>query len=130
MTSKEALDKLVSKTGILNDTCASLENCIKTKKCRFNEPCETCDDYNLVKTITQELERLEQLEGLVKTLDIEVKILNQDLEKYKMAIEILKDFFNVGEIYGDYLINANGFNKLSKLDYELLKEVLENETNN
>ena len=74
--------------------------------------------------IKQDLERLEQLEGLVKTLDIEVKILNQDLEKYKMAIEILKDFFNVGEIYGDYLINANGFNKLSKLDYELLKGVL------
>ena len=130
MNSKEALEILVSKTSILDDTCANLKKCIKTKKCRFNEPCETCEDYNLFKVISQELERLEQLEGLVKTLDIEVKILNQDLEKYKMAIEILKDFFNVGEIYGDYLINANGFNKLSKLDYELLKEVLENETNN
>lgn len=68
MTSKKALDKLVSKTGILDDTCASLENCIKTKKCRFNEPCETCDDYNLVKTITQDLERFKELVKVIRIL--------------------------------------------------------------
>lgn len=94
-------------------------------------------DYLDIEVIKQDLERLKELEKEYNTLkkeydtkDLECCSLQRENHNLKKAIEILKDFFNVGEIYGDYLINANGFNKLSKLDYELLKEVFENETNN
>ena len=59
MTSKEALEKLINKTGIINDTCAHLLACVKCGKCKFEEPIETCDDYQLVMTIKKDLEILE-----------------------------------------------------------------------
>ena len=112
MSSKEALEKLVSKTSILNDTCASLEDCIKSKKCRFNEPCENCNDYNLVKTILQDLERLEMLEKeneelknklkrfiprivVRNTFDNVLPSLEEENEKLKTAIKILGDNFPI-----------------------------------
>ena len=62
----EALDNLIMKTGIINDTCANLKDCIKCGKCKFDEPVETCDDYNLIMTIKQDLEHKEQLENRLK----------------------------------------------------------------
>ena len=59
MTSKEALEKLINKTGIINDTCAHLLACVKCGKCKFEEPIETCADYQLVMTIKKDLEILE-----------------------------------------------------------------------
>ena len=68
MTSKEALEKLINKTGIINDTCAHLLACVKCGKCKFEEPIETCADYQLVMTIEKDLERLEKLEKIIETL--------------------------------------------------------------
>ena len=61
MASKEALEKLINKTGIINDTCAHLLACVKCGKCKFEEPIETCADYQLVMTIEKDLEVLEIL---------------------------------------------------------------------
>ena len=59
MTSKEELEKLINKTGIIDDTCAHLLACVKCGKCKFEEPIETCADYQLVMTIKKDLEILE-----------------------------------------------------------------------
>ena len=91
--SLEALDNLIIKTGIINDTCASLKDCIKCGKCKFEEPVEICDDYNLIMTIKQDLERKEQLEiadrnnqNLVKT---NVDLVNKNLELQKENQELI-----------------------------------------
>ena len=55
MTSN-ALERLVKKTSTINDTCANLKDCIKCNKCKFEEPIETCDDYQLVMSIKQDLD--------------------------------------------------------------------------
>jgi DNA repair ATPase RecN len=188
MNSKEALDKLVGKTTIMNDTCASLEDCIKGCKCRFNEPKETCEDYKLFMIINQDLDRLKKLEKELKQTKLNFKnsqthsknyykklkekyeklerayknnevlvrdlneLINRNLElkkvrdnysdqlnyvwnivnslkdentKLKQAIKILKDFFIIHQKNGDYLITATGFDKLSQMDYKLLKQVFE-----
>ena len=65
MKSKEALEKLINKTGIINDTCAHLLDCVKCGKCKFEEPIETCADYQLVMTIEKELEVLEILKNYI-----------------------------------------------------------------
>ena len=59
MTSKEALENLINKTGIINDTCAHLLACVKCGKYKFEEPIETCADYQLVMTIEKDLEVLD-----------------------------------------------------------------------
>ena len=94
MTNKEALEILVSKTSLLNNTCSSLNNCIKSKKCVLNIPCETCDDYKLVMTIKQDLDRLDRLEKLekdLKTTNEFNKKLREENSKYKKTIKILKE---------------------------------------
>ena len=129
MNSKEALKKLYFDNKDLN-----VEITLNDRK--------VCEIYNIIKDDLEKMEKLEKeyntikycYEKLTKDYDSLKKDFNELLEtnnifyntkeKYKKAIEILKDFFNVGEIDGDYLINPTGFNKLSKLDYELLKEVL------
>ena len=63
MTSKEALEKLINKTGIINDTCEHLLACVKRGKCKFEQPIETCADYQLVMTIEKDLEILEILKN-------------------------------------------------------------------
>lgn len=108
MKSLEALKKLVGKTGIINDTCGSLKDCIKGCKCRFNEPKKECDDYNLVMTIKKDLKRLEQLEKAVDIL--EDKLWLYEERDYRLSVNCSHDYV-----------------ALSKMDYELLKEVLEDE---
>lgn len=81
MTSKEALEKLINKTGIINDTCAHLLACVKCGKCKFEEPIETCADYQLVMTIEKDLEILEQLEILKKYYSPFKKFLEEMFEK-------------------------------------------------
>ena len=161
--SLEALDNLIIKTGIINDTCASLKDCIKCGKCKFEEPVETCDDYNLIMTIKQDLERIQQLEiadrnnqNLVKTnvdlvnknLDLqkenqellialenknnEIKFLKTVINdnKLKKAIEILKNKMlitvNIPYVWFEDKDNCLYF-KVNQQEYELLKEVLEDE---
>ena len=81
MTSKEALEKLINKTGIINDTCAHLLACVRCGKCKFEEPIETCADYQLVMTIEKDLEILEQLEILKKYYSPFKKFLEEMFEK-------------------------------------------------
>ena len=98
MTSKEALEKLINKTGIINDTCAHLLACVKCGKCKFEDPIETCDDYQLVMTIEKDLE----------VLDVLKKYLYYDNKNHFIKMkQIRKSTFN--------------------FDYEDLKEWLENE---
>lgn len=47
------------------------------------------------------------------------------LMNYVQAINILKDFFIIHQKNSNYLITATGFDRLSQMDYELLKEVFE-----
>lgn len=120
MTSKEALIKLVDKTGIINDTCASLEDCIKGCKCRFNEPKKECDDYNLVMTIKKDLKRLETLEKEYNNLKKGIKIF---LKYYRIYLYDEDDLgsceIGVDTIGEEFYI--------SKKEYELLKGVFEND---
>lgn len=121
MKSLEALKKLVGKTGIINDTCASLEDCIKCGKCRWDDECvENCDDYKLVMTIKQDLERLEKLE--------------EEYNNLKKGIKIFLEYYDV------YLFDEDGLGSceigvatigedfyISKEKYLLLKEVFKND---
>ena len=93
MTSKEALEKLINKTGIINDTCAHLLACVKCGKCKFEEPIETCADYQLVMTIEKDLEILEQLEILKKYYSPFKKFLEEMFEKgYNKDFEKIKEW--------------------------------------
>ena len=137
MTSKEALERLVGKTSILDDTCASLENCIKCGKCRYNEPCETCDDYNLVMTIKQDIERLEKIEKENQTNKDFIKIQNEILKikedentKLKKIIELILNKCVI-ELHIKVSKNVEEYNKwntkcfqLTQEEYNLLKEWL------
>lgn len=136
--SLEALEKLVLKTGIINDTCASLKKCIKCGKCKFEEPVETCDDYNLIITIKQDLERLELLENENQELKEEMETLKKyDMElfattfKLKKAIEILSNYICVRNPLDEedtYYLSALFSNEeIDKQTYDLLKEVLNND---
>ena len=101
MTSKEALEKLINKTGIINDTCAHLLACVKCGKCKFEEPIETCADYQLVMTIKKDLEVLEILKNYSdyytccdtygygeSCLNI---VIHDDIEEYTIIKEWLED---------------------------------------
>lgn len=46
----EALEELIEKTGITNDTCAHLPNCYKSGKCPYNGM-SLCRDYQIVNEI-------------------------------------------------------------------------------
>lgn len=118
MKSSEALKKLVGKTGIINDTCGSLEDCIKGCKCRFNEPKKECDDYNLVMTIKQDLKRLEKLEKVIDILK----------DKFNLKVQILVFYDNREEYHLELQSHRTEYSfPISKDLYELLKEVLEDE---
>ena len=80
----------------------------------------------------------ESMEGTYKHfLDIkhEAEYLEKENKKLKKAIEILKDFITIDKFNNEtdkfknetFLINANGFDNITQKEYELLKEVLENE---
>ena len=129
--SLEALDNLIIKTGIINDTCASLKDCIKCGKCKFEEPVETCDDYNLIMTIKQDLERKEQLEiadrnnqNLVKT---NVDLVNKNLDLQKEIAE-LKDqvayLKEDGEEWQSAYEWSQAQNSILKLKNKELKEII------
>lgn len=115
MTSKEALIKLVDKTGIINDTCASLKDCIKGCKCRFNEPKKECDDYNLVMTIKKDLKRLEQLEKAVDILK-------------KKNVDLIELCFSYSLTEYNIVVKNTGYNELTQEEYNLLRKVFKNES--
>lgn len=131
MTGKEALKKLYFDNKDLN-----VEITLNDRK--------VCKIYNLIK---DDLDRLEKLEKEYNTIKFCYEKLTKDhnslkldfnelletnnifyntKEKYKNAIEILKDFFVISQTNKDYLIIPTGFDKLSHMDYEQLKEVLGN----
>ena len=83
MTSKEALEKLINKTGIINDTCAHLLACVKCGKCKFEEPIETCADYQLVMTIEKELEILDIIKRSIYSKEIHKYVMNEKLKGQK-----------------------------------------------
>lgn len=101
-------------------------------------------DYK--ETIEQDLERLEKLEKEYPELKAQtykdyIQLLyNQsyliaEVEKYKKAIELLKKCVGF-KLVIDSVDSVRGieakyeYSDISKKEYELLKEVLENETNN
>lgn len=91
MKSEEALEQLINKTGIINDTCAHLLGCVKCSKCKFEEPIETCADYQLVMTIEKELEMLKILKDHLVTADKYIMFCihkdNKDFNKVKEWLE-------------------------------------------
>ena len=128
MNSKEALKRLVAKTGLLNDTCTNLIDCIKCKKCIYNAPCETCDDYNLVMTIKQDLEQLKKLKKVIDILKKEPIILTIGFDFWKYD-EKENLYYCWDEEY-DYDYDSDDWEWVEvkhmylKEDFELLKEVL------
>ena len=89
MTSKEALEKLINKTGIINDTCAHLLACVKCGKCKFEEPIETCADYQLVMTIEKDLEVLNIIKKSITHKEKHTHDLNEKLKGQKyMTISV------------------------------------------
>ena len=107
MTSKEALEKLINKTGIINDTCAHLLACVKYGKCKFEEPIETCADYQLVMTIEKELEILDIIKRSIFSKETHKYVLNEKFKGQK--------FMTIG-------LSIRGDNDINKI-----KECLENE---
>lgn len=99
-TSKEALERLVRKLYNSNDDCVSL----------------SAEDYMLIKTIDQDLDKLEKLE---KTIEILKSIL------------IVEGYIREDGSHRYYLCKRNVFPvytiTLTKDQYELLKEVLGND---
>ena len=106
------------------------------------------EDYNIIK---QDLEHLKQLEE--ENQDLKNRLANEQLAfdklfesnqklselyaKLKQAIDILKDKMNLAvyhnKVYNTYSIDLLKFNedfedKLSQEEYELLKEILEDES--
>lgn len=89
---------------------------------------------NCLNIIAKDLERLEKIEENYYSLNIsceEIEFENVRLEeenkKLKQVIEILKDELWLYE-NGDYRLSVMGshdYQALSKMDYELLKEVFE-----
>lgn len=92
MKNKEALENLINKTGIIDDTCAHLLACIKCGKCKFEEPIETCADYQLVMTIKKDLEVLEILKDHLVTADKYIMIcVHKDTKDFNKVKEWLED---------------------------------------
>ena len=139
MNSKEIVSRRIGALGI------DLQHYTMVEKDEFQARLIAfqLEEYRIIK---QDLDRLEQLEKLVwkkveelvneeyrskelydKNIELkqENKELKEKVDEFKLAIEILKDFVVIGQINGDYLINANGFDKLSQGDYNLLKQVFE-----
>lgn len=128
MTSKEALEILY-------------RNCPMTV-IREDDNISLYAQY-LVEVITQDLERLEKLEKEYPELKAQtykdyIQLLyNQsyliaEVEKYKNSIELLKKYVGfklvIDSVDGVRGINAKyDYSDISKKEYELLKEVLENE---
>ena len=95
MNNKEALENLINKTGIINDTCAHLLACVKCGKCKFEESIETCADYKLVMTIEKDLEILEQLETLKKYYPPFKEFLDEMFEKgYNEDLKKVKEWLD------------------------------------
>ena len=99
-------------------------------------------DKKVIEIIKQDLERLEALkkenvelrqevsalEDYSYDVDCEKEFLIKENEKLKKVIEILKEHLYVKELDIDYILEFNSLysNHLTKQEFELLKEVLEN----
>lgn len=137
MNSKEALEKLYNiscvQPGPVKEQFITYEKEIKHNR-------TTGDLYDIIK---QDLERLEMLEKQNKLLNEtkncvdkvieDLGKINEENTKLKKAIEILKDKLKLhhikhSKLYTMWCIGTS--TKLSKQEYNLLEEVLENETNN
>ena len=109
------------------------KNCYKKLKEKFERGKEVYHrNYELIqengklKQENQELE--EKVDYYKKEMESEQcfrENLQIDLIEFVGAIKILKDFFIIHQKNSDYLITATGFDKLSQMDYELLKRVFE-----
>ena len=131
MNSKETLNKIYN--YIMIDYDMGLMN---------NEETEALtEDYNIIK---QDLERLETLEKENQELKEKCKILEENEEsvlttleisvqrnvKLRKVIETLKKslLLGVGELRGSYYLLAHDNNySMTKEEYDLLKEVLEDD---
>ena len=109
------------------------KNCYKKLKEKFERGKEVYHrNYELIQEngkLKQENQELkEQVDYYKKEMESEQcfrENLQIDLIEFVGAIKILKDFFIIHQKNGDYLITATGFDKLSQMDYELLKRVFE-----
>lgn len=92
----------------------------------------TSEDKERYEIIKQDLDRLEVLEKEKKNREI---LLEQENNKLKKAIEILKnklglyvnDYINYATINAVLPVANNNCNRLTKQEYELLREVMKNE---
>ena len=100
----EALEKLIDKTGIMNDTCCHLNTCLKTGKCHFNTDDEDnyplCPDYHLANTLAMAIKRLEAIDNAdsneaLRNLDIiESALWDSDFhyQKYSKELDTIKNY--------------------------------------
>ena len=96
---------------------------------RQNSDIQYLHDNQQIYKLKQENQELkEQVDYYKKEMESEQcfrENLQIDLIEFVGAIKILKDFFIIHQKNSDYLITATGFDKLSQMDYELLKRVFE-----
>ena len=109
---------------------------INCKEKMVDENFSVCNSEDLIKTILQDLKRLEQLEDNIKIHKETIKMqqnqfesLQEENQKLEKAIEILKEnHFRVEKNANtDYGYIAFIEADLTKEEYKLLKEVLEDE---
>lgn len=105
----ESLENLINKTGIINDTCGHLLTCFKCGKCKFEEPMETCEDYQLVRTIECELKALE----IIKKKNVDVFFLRNSCD----TVEEYNEEINNNTMYYCY----DNCRELTQEEFELLK---------
>ena len=114
----EALERIIEKTGCLNDTCAHLRNCLKDNKCRYNIDDLMCPDYEMANSIKQTLLKAQENE---KVLSI--------INKKSVYIHLLQQCGDV-ESYNNYFITKYGLDEfterllLTQEEFDLLKRWL------
>ena len=107
----EALDNLINKAGVINDSCAHLFTCFKCGKCIFEEPMGTCDNYQSVLTIEKELKVLEIIKN--KKVNLFHIWVFDNYEQYKL-------YYPFAEYHA-------AKDMLATEEFNFLKEWLENE---
>lgn len=89
---------------------------------------------NIIETDIKDLQELrkENQDLKIENFDLEL-VLNGEIDKLKKAIEVLKDKYDFDIYYNENFttptltINCDYFKELTQQEYELLKEVLEND---
>lgn len=96
----EALETLISKTGCMNDTCANLNECLKSNFCKYNTDdlpiYPMCPDYEMAKTLKNALTELKAIKEAKPSEALEL-------------VYLIKDYFSNMIPYSDWINNIEKY---------------------